>query len=56
MEGREIDPRATGQDLGVRFLVGGGIRKDAKTVKIDLHMVDTQNGQRAWGEQYVSGA
>jgi adenylate cyclase len=36
----------------VRFLVGGSIRKDAKTVKIDLHLVDTQNGQRVWGEQY----
>ena len=51
-KGKEIDPRAAGQDLGVRFLVGGSIRKDAKTVKIDLHVADTQNGQRAWGEQY----
>jgi adenylate cyclase len=36
----------------VRFLVEGSIRKDAKTVKIDLHLVDTHNGQRVWGEQY----
>ena len=51
-QGKKIDSRAAGQDLGVRFLVGGSIRKDAKTVKIDLHLVDTQNGQRVWGEQY----
>ena len=51
-KGKKIDPRAAGQDLGVRFLVEGSIRKDAKTVKIDLHVVDTQNGQRVWGEQY----
>ena len=51
-KGKKIDSRAAGQDLGVRFLVGGSIRKDAKTVKIDLHLVDTQNGQRVWGEQY----
>ena len=50
--GKKIDARAAGQDLGVRFLVEGSIRKDAKTVKIDLHVVDTQNGQRVWGEQY----
>ena len=50
--GKTIDPRAAGQDLGVRFLVEGSIRKDAKTVKIDLHVVDTQNGQRVWGQQY----
>jgi adenylate cyclase len=51
-KGKKIDPRAAGQDLGVRFLVEGSFRKDAKTVKIDLHVVDTQNGQRVWGEQY----
>jgi adenylate cyclase len=51
-KGEKIDPRAAGRDLGVRFLVEGSIRKDAKTVKIDLHVVDTQNGQRVWGQQY----
>ena len=51
-KGKEIDPRVAGQDLGVRFLVEGSIRKDAKTVKIDLHVVDTNSGQRVWGNQY----
>lgn len=51
-KGKKIDPRAAGQDLGVRFLVEGSIRKDAKTVKIDLHVVDMQTGQRVWGKQY----
>jgi adenylate cyclase len=51
-KGKNIDPRAAGQDLGVRFLVEGSIRKDAKTMKIDLHVVDTQTGQRVWGKQY----
>jgi adenylate cyclase len=51
-QGKKIDPRAAGQDLGVRFLVEGSIRKDAKTVKLDIHLVDTQNGRRVWGEQY----
>jgi adenylate cyclase len=50
--GEKIDPRAAGQDLGVRFLVEGNIRKDARTLKIDLHVVDTQSGQRVWGQQY----
>jgi adenylate cyclase len=51
-KGEKIDPRAAGRDLGVRFLVEGSIRRDAKTVKLDLHLVDTHNGQRVWGEQY----
>ncbi len=49
---QEIDARSVGLDLGVRFLVEGSIRKDAKTLKIDLHLVDTQNALRVWGEQY----
>ncbi len=49
---QKVDPRAVGQDLGVRFLVEGSIRRDANTVKIDLHVVDTQNSLRVWGEQY----
>ncbi len=51
-KGEKIDPRAVGQDLGVRFLVEGSIRRDTKTVKIDLHVVDTQNGRWVWGKQY----
>jgi adenylate cyclase len=51
-KGRKIDARAVGLDLGVRFLVEGCIRKDAKTVKVDLHVVDTNNTIRVWGEQY----
>ena len=50
--GKRIDARAVGRDLGVRFLVEGSIRKDAKTVKIDLHVVDTHNGQQVWGQQF----
>jgi adenylate cyclase len=51
-KGQKIDPRGAGQDLGARFLIEGSIRKDAKTVKIDLHVVDTQNSFIIWGEQY----
>jgi adenylate cyclase len=50
--GKRIDARAVGQDLGARFLVEGSFRRDVKTVKIDLHVVDTLNNQRVWGEQY----
>lgn len=47
-----MTPGPAGLDLGVRFLVEGSVRRDAKTVKIDLHVADTQNGLRVWGEQY----
>jgi adenylate cyclase len=49
---QEIDARAAGQDLGARFLMEGSFRRDAQKVKIDLHVVDSHNGLRIWGEQY----
>jgi adenylate cyclase len=51
-KGEKADAREVGRDLGVRFLLGGSIRKDSKTLKIDLYVVDAQNGRRIWGRQY----
>jgi adenylate cyclase len=51
-KGKEHDVREVGQDLRVRFLVEGSVRKAARTVKIAIHVIDTLNGQRLWGEQY----
>ena len=55
-QGKKMDARAAGQDLGVRFLVEGSIRKDARTVKIDLHAVDSQNGLRVWGNNIAGSS
>jgi len=51
-KGKEYSVREVGRDLKVRFLVGGSVRKAARTVKIAIHVIDTQNGLRLWGEQY----
>jgi adenylate cyclase len=51
-KGKEHDIREVGRDLKVRFLVGGSVRKAARTVKIAIHVIDAQNGLRLWGEQY----
>jgi adenylate cyclase len=49
---KEHDVREVGQDLGVRFLVEGSVRKAARTIKIAIYLIDTLDGQRLWGEQY----
>jgi adenylate cyclase len=51
-KGKEHDVRKVGQDLRVRFLVGGSVRKAARTIKIAIYLIDTLDGQRLWGEQY----
>jgi adenylate cyclase len=51
-KGKEHDVRKVGQDLRVRFLVEGSVRKAARTIKIAIYLIDTLDGQRLWGEQY----
>jgi adenylate cyclase len=51
-KGKEHDVREVGRDLRVRFLVEGSVRKAARTIKIAIHLIDTLNGLRLWGEQY----
>ncbi len=51
-KGRKVDPKEIGRDLGVRFLLTGSIRKDLKTVKIAIRLIDTSTAAQIWGESY----
>jgi adenylate cyclase len=51
-KGRNLDARKVGRDLNVRFLLEGGIRKEASKIKISVRLVDSASGQQIWGEQY----
>ena len=49
---QEVDPRAVGRDLGVRFLLMGSVRKNPKTVKVSMQLLDTSTAEQIWGESY----
>ena len=51
-KGRDIDPRDVGRNLGVRFILGGSVRKDLKTFKVTIHLLDTLTAKQIWGESY----
>jgi len=51
-KGRKVDPREVGRDLGVRFLLTGSVRKDLKTVKVNIRLLDTSTTEQIWGESY----
>jgi adenylate cyclase len=51
-KGRKVDPKEIGRNLGVRFLLTGSIRKDLKTVKIAIRLIDTSTAAQIWGESY----
>jgi adenylate cyclase len=51
-KGQPVDPKKVGRDLGVRFLLTGSVRKDLKTVKVTIRLLDTSTAKQIWGESY----
>ena len=51
-KGEEVDPKEVGEALGVRFLLVGSVRKNVKTVKVTIGLVDTSSAAQIWGESY----
>jgi serine/threonine protein kinase/tetratricopeptide (TPR) repeat protein len=48
----EHDPRDIGRELGVGYLLEGGVRRAGDRVKITAQLVDTSSGFQAWSEEY----
>ena len=51
-KGCPVDVRQVGQDLGVRHVLEGSIRKSGDRLRITAQLVDTQNGEHLWAERY----
>jgi adenylate cyclase len=51
-KGKNVDPREVGRDLGVQFLLKGSLRRDSKTVKVTIQLLDTSTAEQIWGESY----
>jgi adenylate cyclase len=51
-KGREAEPKEVGRDLGVRFILSGSVRKNSKTIKFTIRLIDTATAMQFWGENY----
>lgn len=51
-KGQNVDSRQIGRDLGVQFLLKGSVRKDSKTIKVTIQLLDTSTAEQVWGESY----
>jgi len=51
-KGRAVDVRQIGQELGVRHVLEGSIRKSGDRIRITAQLVDTQSGDHVWAERY----
>ena len=50
--GKSDDPIAIGQQLGVRYLVKGSVRKLDDTVRVNAQLIATETGQHLWADRF----
>lgn len=46
------DARQAGRDLGVRYILEGGIRRAGDRVRVTAQLVDTASGSHVWADKY----
>jgi len=51
-KGRAFDVKEIGRELGVRYLLEGGVRRAANRVRITTQLVDASNGAHLWAEHF----
>jgi len=51
-KGRAVDIRQVGQELGVRHVLEGSIRKNGDRIRITAQLVSAESGNHIWAERY----
>jgi adenylate cyclase len=53
-KGRSIDVRSLKEELGVRYVLEGSLRRQADKLRITAQLVETDTGAHLWAENYDS--
>ena len=51
-EGKAVDIRTVGRELGVRYVLEGSVRRKANRVRISAQLIDAAAGTHLWSEKY----
>ena len=49
-KGRAVDVRQAGRELGVRYLLEGGVRKSGNRLRVTAQLVEAETGAHLWAE------
>ena len=50
--GKAVDVRQVGRELGVRYLVEGGVRKSGSRLRVTAQLVEAETGAHLWAEKF----
>jgi adenylate cyclase len=51
-KGRSVDVRTVADELGVRYMLEGSVRKSGSRIRITAQLVDAELGAHLWAERY----
>jgi TolB-like protein len=54
-KGRAVDVKQVGRELGVRYVLEGGVRKAAQRVRITAQLIDASTGAHLWADHFDGG-
>jgi len=52
LKGTDMDVRAIGRELGVRYVLEGSVRKAGQSLRITTQLVDARRDEPLWAEKY----
>jgi len=51
-KGRVVDVKQVGREMGVRYVLEGGVRKAAHRVRVTGQLIDASTGAQLWGDRF----
>ncbi len=51
-KGRAVDVKEVGRELGVRYVLEGGLRKAGNRIRVTAQLVEAETGKHVWAERY----
>src|SRR5260370_34134733 len=47
-----VDVKQIGRELGVRYILGGSVRKAGNRIRVAIQLIDTTTGANVWADRY----
>jgi TolB-like protein/Flp pilus assembly protein TadD len=51
-KGKNLDAKAIGKELGVRYVLEGSVQRDGSRVRVNTQLIDAESGAHLWAERF----
>ena len=51
-KGKNLDAKAIGKELGVRYVLEGSVQRDGTRVRVNAQLIDAESGAHVWADRF----